>query len=79
MKKLTIRQQIIRGLERLGYQRDPTARASRFTVYADHRDAGRRLFVGRVDALRRGRTVASSIPDDRLKVEAMRAGLSANA
>lgn len=76
MPRLTFRQQIIRGLERLGYTRDPAARATRFTVFTDHRTPGARLFVGRVDALRRGRTVANSTPDDRLKRAALNAGLS---
>jgi hypothetical protein len=71
---LTIHQQIARGLERLGFERDVSGR-SKAIRYVDHRVTGRKLYLGRVSSLRRGMTLAESVPDDQLKRRALNAGV----
>lgn len=77
MPRLTIRDQLIRGLERLGYAPDATyrARTERYEVFA-LRDGPpmRRVFVGKAGALRGGSTVTGSVPLDGLKARALAVG-----
>lgn len=73
-RPLTLRAQIIAGLTRLGYGPATTHRSTKYTVFIDHRAPQRLLYVGRQGALRRGLTIATSIPDDRLKLAALEAG-----
>lgn len=74
-KKMTIREQLIRGLERLGFQRAPIGRSmpAKFEVFTA--SGLKKLYVGRAGALRRGTTLATSRPVDGLKAQALAAGL----
>lgn len=73
--KLTIRDQVIRGLERLGYTRDTNAKTTKYTVFNDKGGYKRKIYVGKVNTLRIGVTVAGSIVSNRLWNQAMEAGL----
>lgn len=77
MSKLTIHAQLVRGLTRLGYRQDPSALATRYLTFVDHRNPGLKLYVGRINSLRGGATLAASIPYPNLKVRALAAGLPA--
>jgi hypothetical protein len=78
MTYLTLRDQIIRGLERLGYERDLSARpSSRYTIFKDHLNPGLRIYVGKIEAVRRGRSSAVSEQALGLKRAALTAGLPA--
>lgn len=74
MPRLTLRAQLIRGLERLGYHRAPYS-LSKYEIFIDHVRPGRNIYVGRQHALRGGRTLSESIPLDGLKRQALNAGL----
>jgi hypothetical protein len=76
---IKLHDQIVRGLERLGYRRGPFNRrrqSERYTVFENFR--GGYIFIGKAGAVRGGRNISESIPLDRLKTEALAAGLSEN-
>ena len=76
MPRLTLQQQLVRGLERLAFVRSQNRVSQKYVIFVDHRaDSTRYLYVGRAGALRRGYTIALSVPDDRLKLAALNAGL----
>jgi pantothenate kinase len=76
VKQMTLRDQIVRGLERLGYERDAwyRQRTTRYVVFIDH-EHDRRIFVGLAGAVRVGMYIAASIPSNGLKARALAAGL----
>lgn len=78
-KPTTIRDQLARGLERLGYVPDTLTRSTRYTVYRDGNEtptAGRyfKIWLGKAGAVRGGSVVAYSIPLDSLKLKALAEG-----
>jgi hypothetical protein len=83
MPRLTLQQQLVRGLDRLGFVRSRNRVSRKYVVFDDHRMPAlatgtpgvRYLYVGKAGALRRGSTIALSVPDDRLKLAALNAGL----
>jgi hypothetical protein len=60
MSRVTLREQLIAGLEALGHQRPRRPASTRFVVF--DRGDGRYWFVGISGALRTGRTLRASMP-----------------
>jgi hypothetical protein len=57
-----IRDKLFAGLEALGYQRDHSARTSKYVVMARSDQPGVSYYIGWSGALRRGRTAGTSTP-----------------
>lgn len=70
---MTLHDQICRGLDRLGYPRE-AGRSAKYTTFSDPTREGRRVFVGRLGAVRVGRIATQSIPSDGLKQRALSVG-----
>lgn len=84
MRCLTIHDQIVRGLVRLGYQRSQPIGLYRYERFVDHlRPESRQfrqgyVYLGRLGAVRVGPTMDDSISSDGLKAKALNAGLPEN-
>lgn len=76
MPRLTIHDQLARGLVRLGAVEQK--KLTRYRVFTDPRypaSSGRMVYLGRIDAVRVGLQVGDSIPSDGLKARALSTGL----
>lgn len=73
MPRLTIHDQIVRGLVRLGYQRVPARDTAKRTVFVHHADVF--IYVGSRGSVRSGLNMRDSAPLSGLKARALSAGL----
>jgi hypothetical protein len=74
MPRLTIHDQIVRGLQRLGYELS-AAQPAKFVAFDAPGYPEHKIYVGRLGAVRSGARLRDSVPLDGLKVRAMTAGL----
>jgi len=74
---MTLREQIIRGLERMGYRREPRRDTAKRVVFSDPRRDGFYIYVGKFGSVRSGANMRDSVSLDGLKAKALAAGLPA--